>query len=206
MSVSQPTLPTFGIPPAVPPNLIWRLNVEQYHQMIRSGILTKDHPVELLEGLLVTKMPKNPQHRAATKLVQQALEAVVPAGCYVDSQEPVTMASSEPEPDVVVVRGNTRDYLNRHPGPQDLLLVVEVSDTTLDYDRTVKKSIYANAALPAYWIVNISDQQVEVYTDPTGHSPQPDYRQRQDYGRSATLPLFIDGAEVARLAVRDLLP
>lgn len=85
-------------------------------------------------------MPKNPPHRAATKLTRNALEAIVPSGWYVDAQEPITLEDSEPEPDVVIVRGNTRDYLARHPGSQDLALVVEISDSTLERDRTSKKT------------------------------------------------------------------
>lgn len=81
------------------------LSVAQYHELIRAGILTEDAPVELLEGRLVTKMPKDPPHRLATGLLREALQKVVPEGWYVDSQEPVTLSDGEPEPDVMVVRG-----------------------------------------------------------------------------------------------------
>src|SRR5438105_9467158 len=101
---------------AVPTEPIFRLSVDQYHAMIHAGILTDDDPVELLEGWLVAKMPKNPPHRAVTRLIRQVLERLVPAEWYVDSQEPITTDDSEPEPDVVVVRGETRHYLDRHPG------------------------------------------------------------------------------------------
>lgn len=103
---------------AVPEDLIWRMGVEQYHAMIRSGILIDDDPVELLEGWLVFKSPKNPPHRAATRLICEALESIIPTGWYVDSQEPITLADSEPEPDVAMIRGDTRRYLDRHPGPK----------------------------------------------------------------------------------------
>ena len=85
-------------PAAVPPEPVWRFSVEQYHEMIRTAILTADDQVELLEGWLIHKMPKNPPHRIATKLIQQALDAVIPSGWYVDSQEPITLEDSEPEP------------------------------------------------------------------------------------------------------------
>jgi len=123
--------------------------------MIRAGILTPDDPVEMLAGWLVYKMPKNPPHRIATKLALQALEAVVPAGCYVDSQEPITLDDSEPEPDVMVVRGDTRQYRERHPGVDDVVLIVEIADTTIERDRGVKKAVYARAGIPVYWIVNL---------------------------------------------------
>lgn len=104
----------------VPQELIWRIDVEQYHAMIEAGILTDDDPVELLEGWLVFKMPKNPPHQAATRLVRSAIEKRLPNGWYVDSQEPITLPDSEPEPDVVVVRGETLDYLSHHPGAKDI--------------------------------------------------------------------------------------
>lgn len=192
--------------PAVPTEPIWRFNVEQYHQMIRQGILTKDDPVELLEGWLIPKMPKNPPHRVATKLTRNILEELVPNGWYVDTQEPITLDNSEPEPDVVIVRGDTRDYLDRHPGAKDIALVVEVSDSTLERDRTLKKRIYARANIPVYWIVNLIEQQVEVYTEPVNLSEEPTYQQRQDYQISETIPLVIAGSEVGRASVQNLLP
>lgn len=191
---------------AIPTDIIWRLNVEQYHAMIQAGILTDEDPVELLEGWLIYKMPKNPPHRATTKLVREALERIVPSGWYVDSQEPITTSDSEPEPDVVVVRGNTRQYLDRHPQAQDIALVIEVSDTTLQRDRTSKKRTYARAEIPVYWIVNLVERQIEIYTHPSGAVEQPDYYQRQDYGLLDSVPLAIDEAKLGSIAVRDLLP
>jgi Uma2 family endonuclease len=186
--------------------VIWRLSVDQYHAMIHAGILTDDDPVELLEGWLVAKMPKNPPHRAVTRLIRQVLERLVPAEWYVDSQEPITTDDSEPEPDVVVVRDETGHYLDRHPGPNDVGLVIEVADTTLQRGRGFKKRLYARAGIPVYWIVNLSDNQCEVYTEPSGPEPQPDYRQRQDYGASDVIPVVLAGVEVGRIAVRELLP
>jgi Uma2 family endonuclease len=191
---------------AVPTDLIWRLRVEQYHAMIRAGILTDDDPVELLDGWLVSKIPKNPPHRVVTRLIRQALERLVPAAWYVDTQEPITTADSEPEPDVVVVRGETRQYVDRHPGPEDVGLVVEVADTTLQRDRTSKKRLYARAGIPVYWIVNLPERRCEVYSAPSGAVRRPDYRQHQDYGVSDTLPVVIDGVEVGRIAMHEILP
>src|SRR4051794_38767486 len=109
-AITQPTLAPVR-PPAAPADPIWRPSVNQDHEMIRPGILTEDHPVELLDGWLVPKMPRSPAPRAAKPLLRTAIEGVVPAGWYVDTQEPITTADSEPEPDVMVVRGDTRQYL-----------------------------------------------------------------------------------------------
>lgn len=191
---------------AIPNDLILRLSIEQYHAIIQAGILTDDDSVELLEGWLVFKMPKNPPHRATTRLVRTALENILPPGWYVDSQEPITLFNSEPEPDIVVVRGDTRQYLDRHPGAEDIALIVEVSDTTLQRDRTIKKRIYARAGIAIYWIVNLVEEQVEVYSQPIVEVEQPDYSQRLDFGRSAVVPIIIEGREIGAIAVNSLLP
>ena len=133
----------------IPDAPIWRLSVAQYHQMIQSGILTEDDPVELLEGWLVTKMPKSRRHSLVTQLTREAIANVLPDGWFVDAQEPITTETSEPEPDVVVVRGTRRDYLDHHPTPDTVALVVEVSDATLQRDRTVKMLLYATQAFPS---------------------------------------------------------
>ncbi len=203
MSITSPPPPLLM---GTPPDPIWRLSVAQYHQMIQAGILTEDDPVELLEGILVTKMPKNPPHRVATRRTQKNLERLVPPDWSVDTQEPITLATSEPEPDVFVSRGDTGQITDRHPGPEDVVLVVEVADATLTRDRTTKKRIYARASIPIYWIVNLVDRQIEVYTDPTGSVEQPDYRQRRDYGPTDAVPVVIDGREVGQIPVDELLP
>ncbi|MEP6518584.1 Uma2 family endonuclease [Microcoleus vaginatus] len=191
---------------AIPNDLILRLSIEQYHAIIQAGILTDDDSVELLEGWLVFKMPKNPPHRVTTRLVRTALENILPRGWYVDSQEPITLSNSEPEPDIVVVRGDTRQYLDRHPGAEDIALIIEVSDTTLQRDRTVKKQIYARAGIAIYWIVNLVEGLVEVYSQPLVEVEQADYSQRLDFGRSGVIPIIIEGIEIGAIAVGALLP
>jgi Uma2 family endonuclease len=190
----------------VPTDPIWQLSIGQYHQMIELGILTDDDPIELLEGWLVTKMPKNPPHRLTTQLTREALTALLPAGYYVDDQEPITTDESEPEPDVMIVRGQRRDYRDRPAGPQDIAVVIEVSETTLQRDRTLKKRIYARSGIPVYWIINLPERQIESYTHPSGPAEHPDYQRRQDYQTTNHIPLHIGDQVVAELAVAELLP
>src|SRR5262249_942521 len=149
---------------------LYRLSVAQYHAMARAGILKEGEPVELIEGLLVQKMTKHPPHPVATGLTRDAVAARLPAGWFVRVQDPITLDTSEPEPDVVVARGQPRDYTTHHPGPADVPLVMEVAETSLDEDRGIKKWMYARNRIPTYWIVNLIDQQVEVYTVPTGQA------------------------------------
>jgi len=207
MSVDTHSVSPVGAPVVVGPGApLWRLSLSQYQRMICAGILTDDDPVELLEGWLVLKMPKKPADRVCTQLLRETLAAMVPPGWYVDAQEPITTAESEPEPDVMIVRGARRDYADRHPAPADPALVVEVADTTLQRDRTLKQRVYARARIPHYWIVNLPDQQVEIYSDPTGPDELPVYRERHDYTAEDELPLILASQEVGRPAVREFLP
>jgi Uma2 family endonuclease len=186
--------------------LIWRLSLEQYHKMIRAGILTENDPVEFLEGWLIHKMPKNSPHSISTKLARQSLERALPAGWYVETQEPITLQDSEPEPDVVVIRGSIRDYIDRHPSAQEVAFVVEVASSTLERDRRMKRRIYARAGIPVYWLVNLVENCVEVYTAPSGESVEADYQQFQVCRLTDRVPVMIEGQEITQLSVRDLLP
>ncbi|MBW4441599.1 MAG: Uma2 family endonuclease [Plectolyngbya sp. WJT66-NPBG17] len=168
--------------------------------MIQLGILTDDDPVELLEGWLVYKMPKNPPHRIATKLTRDALDQILPSGWYVDTQEPITLIDSEPEPDIVIVRGATQDYVDRHPTAQDIALVIEVADSTLERDRTSKKRLYARAGIPIYWIINLVDRSIEVYAQPENE----DYQQQTTV--TEQIEVVLEGTAIAQISTSNLLP
>jgi Uma2 family endonuclease len=192
---------------APPPEPMRRFTVDEYHRMLHTGILKEDDPVELLEGWLVAKMTRNPAHDTALALVHAALSAALPPAWVCRGQSAVTTSDSEPEPDVAVVRGPIRRYATSHPGPADTGMVVEAADTTLARDRTLKARLYARAAVPVYWIVNIPDRQIEVYTDPTGPgAAEPTYRQRRDFAAGAAVPLVVEGRVVATIPVAELLP
>jgi Uma2 family endonuclease len=181
---------------------VWRLSVERYQQMVASGIITDDDPVELLQGRLIAKMSKNPPHRLSNRLLRKALEKLVPEGWYVEAQEPVTTADSQPEPDISVIKGSEFDYKERHPLATEVGLVAEVADSTLKIDRGLKKKIYAQAGISQYWIVNLIDRQVEVYQNPSKGS----YSRQQIYTEQESLPLVLEGVMLDQLAVRDILP
>jgi Uma2 family endonuclease len=194
------------MPVAMPPEPVCRLSVSQYHEMIAAGILTHDDRVELLEGWLVPKMVKNPPHSTARHLTTKALERILPSGWHVRSQEPITLSDSEPEPDVAIVRGDPEQYDRSHPGPEAVALVVEVADASLGRDRSIKNRVYARAGIPVYWIVNLQERRIEVYTDPSGPVEVPDYRQHEDYAIGAELPLMIEAREAGRIPVTALFP
>jgi Uma2 family endonuclease len=189
-----------------PPFPIRPFTVDEYHQMIQAGILTEDDNVELLEGWIVPKMPRNPPHDGTLSCTHKQLAWILPAGWDIRVQCAVTTGDSEPEPDIAVVQGDERSYLLRHPGPQDIGTLIEVADATLSRDRNEKGRLYARAGIAIYWIINLVDMQIEVYTDPTGPDPSPRYRQRQDFGIGQSVPLVLGGQQVGQVAVRDLLP
>ena len=153
---------------------VYGLNVAQYRRMIDVGILTDDDRIELLEGWLVPKMTKKQPHSISSGSVNDVLVRIVPVGWYVAREEPFTASDiSAPEPDVMVVRGARNDYPEDARGARDVALVVEVADATLPKDRVMKKRIYARAAVPIYWLVNLPARRIEVYTDPTGPADRP---------------------------------
>lgn len=190
----------------MPGEPIHRLSVEQYHAMVQQGILGPADRVELLDGWLVPKMTKKPPHRVATRCTSAALERVVPSGWYVDTQEPIGTTDSEPEPDVTVIRGATRDYIDENPSASAVGLVVEAADASLRRDRETKGSVYARAEIPVYWIVNLSDRRLEVYTDPAPAGEPAHYRSRREHGPDESVPVVLDGVVVGHVVVRDLLP
>ena len=174
--------------------------------MIRTGILEPDAPIELLEGWLVKKMIKNPAHRVATRKTRLALERVVGPDWSVDTQEAITTNDSEPEPDVSVVWGDTTKLIHRHPRPGEVGLLVEIADSSLDRDRGPKRRAYAAAGIPVYWIVNLIDRCVEVFSEPSGQAAPPTYDVKQVFKEGDSVPLLLRGHEVGRIDVDEMLP
>ena len=190
----------------IPAEQFWRISVENYHEMLRADIIQSGDPVELLEGWLVQKMPKKPSHVIASELLRDAIAAILSSGWYINSQQPITLDDSEPEPDLSVVRGTRRDHLESNPSPSDLAFVVEVADASLLRDQSLKKRIYARAGIVEYWIVNLRDRQIEVHSLPTGPAESPEYLRQQIFTHEQSITLRLDGQAVGEIAVSDLLP
>ncbi len=185
-----------------------RLTVSQYHTMAEADILGTEDRIELINGLLVTQSRKTNSHLLSTELIQGVFTQALSAGWYASMQNPITIAEaeSEPKPDAKVVRGQPRDYRGRRVVGLDVALVIEVSDSSLRVDQTTKKALYALASIPFYWIINLVANRLEIYDDPTGPDPNPDYRRRTDHAPEDLVPLILGGQEVARISVKDLLP
>lgn len=173
----------------------------EYDRLIALGLLGEDERVQLVEGEILEMSPQSAPHMAAIRLVEEALRAAFGPGFDVRVQGPLALGpDSEPEPDVAVVRGGPRDYRDHHPTGQDAVLVVEVADASLRFDRERKGKVYAAARVPEYWVVNLESRVLEVYREPE----QGRYTSCLVYGPGdAVAPLF---SPRAHIAVADLLP
>jgi Uma2 family endonuclease len=185
---------------------IAQFSVARYQRMIEAGILTSEDKVELLENYVVRKMPRNPPHDGTIDLVKATLGGQLPSGWLLRIQQTVVLSDSQPEPDFAVVRGNPRSFFARYPGPPDVALLIEVADSSLLRDQRDKTRVYARGGIPCYWIINLVDRRVEVYTQPSGPAPVPAYGAFQTYQPGDEIPLILDGNTVATLPVADLLP
>src|SRR4051812_22661886 len=174
---------------------IRRFTVAEYHRMIADGYFDEDEPLELLEGLLVAKMPRNPPHGAYLHRAGRVITQRLPGGWHVRLQDAITTGDSVPEPDVVVVAGDELDYELRLPGPPDIALVIEVAHSTLSQDRGVMQRVYARAGISVYWIINLVNRQVEVFTEPSGPVPNPAYAKNDVYRAGQSLPLLVGGTD-----------
>jgi Uma2 family endonuclease len=197
---------------------LWPLSSDQYERMISEGILGEDDAIELLDGYLVALdrgggpgMPPNPEHSSSTGRLNRRLTRALPDPWLVRCQDPVrlgpagvTGAGMEPQPDVFVIQGPEDRYAHRRPGPEDLRLIVEVSETSLASDRDYKQTRNATAGIPLYWIVNLVDRQLEVYSDPDPATGQ--YRSREILTEDQQVVLRWEGLTPITFAVKNFLP
>ncbi len=141
----------------------------EYYQMIESGIIQEGERVELISGQIFTMAAKGTRHTLCTRKLFKHLLALLGGLADVQSQDPITLPNnSEPEPDIVIARLRSDDYMDSHPTPPDIILVVEVADSTIKFDRETKAPLYAAAGISEYWIVNLNDNYLEVYSEPAG--------------------------------------
>ncbi|NJK74483.1 MAG: Uma2 family endonuclease [Microcoleus sp. SU_5_6] len=144
-----------------------RFSIEEYERLAELGFFAPDERVELIRGEIIIKAAKSTFHSVCNSHLMGELCVLVRKRAIVRNQEPVILyPDSEPEPDVVIARNRADNYLDSHPEPADILLVIEVADSTLKYDRETKLSLYAEAGIANYWIFNLVDNQLEMYDEP----------------------------------------
>lgn len=146
-----------------------RFTADDYQRMGQTGILSSEDRVELIDGEVVAMSPIGPRHSACIDRATRALVILLGDKAIVRIQSSVRLNRyNEPEPDVVLLQPQADFYASRLPGPADILLVIEVAESSLDYDREVKAPLYAGSGVPEYWIVDLNSNQLVCYSDPAG--------------------------------------
>lgn len=144
-----------------------QFTVDEYYRLGEAGLLAPDERVELVNGELFTMPPIGPGHAGCVDELADLLRARLPDWCLVRARNPLRIGErSQPEPDIAVVHRRPDYYRSSHPTSADVLLVIEVADSTLTYDREIKAPMYAQASIPEYWIVNLVDAEISVYRYP----------------------------------------
>ena len=158
--------------------------VDDYHRMWDVGILSPTDRVELIDGEIVTKMPIGPRHGACVDRATRALVTAVDTSAIVRVQGSVRLdLFNLLQPDVVLLRPSADFYASSHPGPADILLIVEVAESSIDFDRNIKRRVYAKAGVPEYWLVDLNEDVVCVFSEPTSGA----YRAVTDYRREQSI-------------------
>lgn len=167
-------------------------SIEDYHRMIESNILTDRH-VELLDGEIVQMSPEGPLHRKTIDSVADYLRSLFSGRAKIYEAHPVTLADSEPQPDIAIVKLPTSLYDTRHPEPPEIYLLIEISDSTLDIDLERKQFAYARAGIGEYWVVNAKAQQLIVFQQPSAER----YQIKQTRDEGTLYPLAFPDIEVS---------
>lgn len=198
---------TATIPTNPPLDEVYRYTKEQYLQIRDSGILGDENEnLEFVEGLLLPKMSRKPPHDSTLDLLEYLIRKLLPDEWYIRTQRAVDLDRGQPEPDIAVVRGPAGRYLSHHPSPEEIAFLVEISDTTLARDRSIKRPGYARNGIAEYWIVNLVDRVVEVYSSPaTAPAGEPIYASKKEYRNVQTIPVFIREQEIGQIAVDAFL-
>jgi hypothetical protein len=173
--------------------------VEEFEQMVQAGVLKEDDRLELIEGVLVSMSPIGSTHAGMVNRLTRMLSAQVGTKAIVAVQNPIRLPHSEPQPDLALLRARRDDYAQSHPEAGDVLLIIEVVDTSVDYDRTMKVPLYGRSGIPEVWLIDLLEGVVEVY-----HTPAPvGYRAKQTYAAGDSLTP--EGLPGLTLSVAEIL-
>lgn len=185
----------------------YRLTVDQFERMIAAGILGEDDHVELLGGLLAEKMTKHAPHDFSVGRLAKLLEAYLGPDLMVREEKVVRFGQAwRPDPDIAVVRGPDDRYRRVQPSGKEVLLLIEIAESSYATDRGVKWHGYAAAGVPIYWIVDLDRRVVEVHCAPGGRGKTARYRATASFGPDDTVPVVVGGREVGTVAVSEILP
>ena len=177
----------------------YHFTTAEFERMGKVGIFAKDARLELIEGEIIEMSPIGSRHAACVKFLSRFLNRTLGDEALVSTQDPIRINDfSEPQPEVALLRLRDDFYKDAHPTPADVLLVVEVADTTVEYDRQIKAPLYAKAGIAEYWLVNLPDEQIEIYARPENGAYQlVTHARRPDAAESHSLAsLSVSVAEV----------
>ncbi len=140
-------------------------SLQDYHKMIEAGIL-EGRPVQLINGEIVEMSPEGPIHSNNIIKAARYLESILQNLAHVREAHPITLSNSEPEPDIAIVKGTIDNYWRKHPTASDINLVIEVAQSSVHYDKVIKAKLYAAEGIPEYWLIDLNNNVVIVYTAP----------------------------------------
>ena len=177
-----------------------KFTVEQFHKMAESGILNEDDRVELIRGEIIEMAAIGTKHAYCVRRLDKVLQRKLGDKVIISVQNPIGLDdSSEPQPDVAILKTREDDYLSAHPQPKDVFLIIEVADSTIKYDREVKIPLYAEEGVVEVWLVDINDECVEVYQEPVNGK----YQKVQTFSRGDNL--VMQAFSAVNISVNEIL-
>ncbi len=172
------------------------INTEDYYKMGEIGMLKPDENVELINGEIYTMAPIGSKHSAVVRKFSTILTQSFADEVIISSQQPVHINQwNEPEPDIALLKLSNDNYFEAHPNPSDVLMIAEVSDTSYEFDRNVKLSLYASADIPVYWIIDLSKNSIEVFEKPQND----EYRKRTLYAPGDAITFMDKSFDVSEI-------
>ncbi len=208
--------PPYGVPLGIPPELIAgpdvppypqrKFTVPEYEKLMDSEALHPALRTEMVEGWVIDKMVRHARHDSTLQYADDVLSQNLTDDWRLRRQSAIILDGSNPEPDLVIVPGPKSRFLREHPRPFEVALLVEVSDSTLSYDRGMKLRDYARNGIAVYWILNTVQRQVEVYENPSGPTDAPTYQTTRVYQAGEVVPLALRDLAVRNIRVDDLIP
>ncbi|MEX2186425.1 MAG: Uma2 family endonuclease [Pirellulales bacterium] len=199
-----------GIAPSWEAPSVHTFSVDEFHQLAAAGVLRQSDRIELVDGYIYDMTPIGAPHATSVQKTLAALWKLpldAAGAWHVRIQQPLTLANSEPQPDLAIVRGVPDDYARRHPAAIDVGLVIEVADASLDFDRGRKLASYAAEGISAYWIVDLANRRVEVFESPQrgAEGESAGYGQHRAANFSDELTIVLEGTTVGAIRVAEVL-
>jgi hypothetical protein len=198
--------PSTDEPFGAPHSAAERISLDEYRRRAAEGDFSISKTFELLEGVVVPKCRQTLRHETAVEKLRDIIGIMIPNGWRVLVQQPIACGDSQPEPDLAVAYTVLEDFAAHPPKPENVPLVVEVAEGSLRADRQLKGRIYARAGIVCYWLLNLIDLQLEVFSNPSGPVPIPGYQEKRVYRTEDRLSLAIALDDLGTIRVGDILP